>query len=110
MTLDLTKIASQVAAAGKDEAASQEAEVDRVVNAAAALVSQWAGPDTPVEILTEATTRVSGWLLQTPSHSITSDKVGNQSSDYAVGQLSALRFSGAMAILSPFKRRRAGSL
>ena len=65
-------------------------------------------PDAPDAISNEAVIRVSGWLFSQPSASIRSESQGDISTSYATGNLSALRHSGAMALLSLWKVRRAG--
>ena len=84
-------------------------DVARAIEAAAALCCRFA-PDAPDAILREAIARCSGWLIQTPSGSYTSVSTGPRQTDYAPGQLSALRHSGAMSLLSPWKVRRGGAI
>ena len=84
-----------------------EFEVDRVVDAATALVTNYA-PDAPGGVIREAIVRLSGWLLETPHASLASQKVGQVGYEYAPGQTGGLRHSGAMSLLSPWKVRRAG--
>ena len=82
---------------------------DRAVLAAAHLACKYA-PDAPDAITREAIARCAGWLAEQPRAARMSGTVGDISSSYAVGSLSALRHSGAMALLSPWKVRRGGAV
>ena len=77
--------------------------------AASALVEQYA-PSAPQAVKNEATIRTAGYLAEHPSAAVRQDTVGDVTVSYAAGNLSALRHSGAMAILSSWKVRRAGAI
>ena len=79
----------------------------RLLPVATALVERFA-PGAPEAIQNEAVIRVSGWLAEQPGAAIRSEKIGDIETDYAVSNVSALRHSGGMALLSPWKVRRAG--
>ena len=64
-------------------------------------------PDAPDAMHNEAAIRAAGWLAERPA-AASGETVGPLSASYAPGQHSALRHSGAMALLSPYKVRRAG--
>ena len=66
--------------------------------------------DAPVPISNEAAVRMAGWLLEVPTGSVSAEAVGDVSTSYATSHLSALRHSGAMALLSPWKIRRGGAI
>ena len=89
----------------------RRARIARVGEACAELVEREAST-APQAIKNEAVIRCAAWLLDRPSDGRTSETsdIGaiTVSKSYQVGQLSALRHSGAMALLSPFKIRRAG--
>ena len=72
-----------------------------------ALVERYA-PDAPEALQNEAVIRVVGWLVGTNPASVVSESVGSLETSYAIAQKSALRHSGAMALLSPWKVRRGG--
>ena len=82
---------------------------DRLLDVASALCEQYA-PKAPEAIANEAVIRCAGWLADTPAASVQSEKFGDVEVSFAVGQLSALRHSGAMALLGPWKRRRGGQI
>ena len=82
---------------------------ERFLAVASALVERFA-PSAPDEIQNEAVIRTAGWLHQTPAHSVMSAEAGPLRTSFAAGQLSALRHSGGMSLLSPWKIRRAGSI
>ena len=79
----------------------------RILPVATALVERFA-PAAPEAIQNEAVIRVSGWLAEQPAAAIRSDKIGDLETAFAPTHTSALRHSGAMALLSPWKVRRAG--
>ncbi len=88
---------------------TDEPTLDRLGPAAAALVERYA-PDAPIAIKNEAVVRAAGWLAQQPAAAVRSESVGDISTSYAPTHTGALRHSGAMALLSPWKVRRAGAI
>ena len=84
----------------------------RVGPVAAAIVEQYApGDHVPQAVKNEAVLRISGWLLGTPHHAIRAGTAGPLSATYDSSRTrSALRNSGAMSLLSPFKKRGAVAL
>ncbi len=83
---------------------------DRLGCASAALVERYAS-GAPQPIRNEAVIRCAGYLAQSsPSQSQVSEETGNWKRSNTRTGLSALRHSGAMAILSPWKVRRAGRI
>lgn len=84
-------------------------DVTRLYAAAVAVVDRFA-PDAPPAVANEAAVRVGGWLHQQPAPSIRSEAVGEVRTSYDPTMTSALRASGAMALLSPWKVRRAGAV
>lgn len=81
--------------------------VQALGSTAAALVERFA-PNAPQPIRNEATIRTAGWLAEQPAAAIRSESVGDVETAYAPTHTSALRHSGGMALLSPWKIRRAG--
>ena len=79
----------------------------RLLAVAAALVNRYA-PDAPDAISNEAVIRTAGWLAEQPSAAIRSETEGDIRTSYSPMMQSALRHSGAMALCSPWKIRRAG--
>ena len=84
-------------------------QATRLLPVVTALVEQYA-PDAPEAIQNEAAVRCAGWLGHTAAGSIAKVDTGPRSTEYAPGQLSALRHSGAMSLLAPWKLRRAGAV
>ena len=82
---------------------------DRLLAVASALVTRHA-PAAPDAVANEAALRCAGWLKDQPSSSVRSRSVGPLSADYSPSMTSALRHSGAMALLSPWKVRRGGAI
>ena len=83
------------------------AEAERILPVAKALVERYA-PGAPDEMQNEAVIRTAGWLCEQPGAAIRSESTGDIETAYAPSMMSALRHSGAMALLSPWKIRRAG--
>ena len=76
---------------------------------ASALVESYA-PSAPQAVKNESTIRTAGYLTEHPSAAVRQDTVGDVTVGYAAGNVSALRHSGAMSLLSPWKKRRAGAI
>ena len=86
-----------------------EPMINRLGAASAALVERHA-PGAPSAIKNEATIRCAGWLAQQPMAAVRSEGTGDIRTSFAPTHTSALRHSGAMALLSPWKVRRAGAI
>ena len=94
------------------EQATTDPVVKRVVRAS--LISCFCySPTAPSEVHLEASARLSGWLLCCPPHARSSVKLDpsgtrlDQEFQNTVSTPNGLRVSGASALLSPFKVRRA---
>ena len=85
------------------------ASATRLLPVASALVERYA-PDAPEVVLNEAVIRCAGWLNEQPAAAVRSESIGDVETAYAPSMHSALRHSGAMALLSPWKVRRAGAI
>ena len=81
----------------------------RLLGVATELVTRYA-PDAPDAISNEAIIRCAGWLAEQPSTAIRSETEGDIRTSYIPMMQSALRHSGAMALLSAWKIRRAGAI
>ena len=85
----------------------------RLLPVATALVVKY-GPDAPDAIQDEAVIRCAGWLAGRNPTGATSEitEVGDWRSEkrHPAAQQGALRYSGAMSLLSPWKVRRAGTI
>ena len=81
----------------------------RLLAVAAASVNRFA-PDAPDAISNEAVIRTAGWLAEQPAAAIRAETEADISTSYAPSMQSALRHSGAMALCSPWKFRRAGAI
>ena len=79
----------------------------RLLAVATALVMRYAA-DAPDAIANEGVLRAAGWLAEQPSAAIRAETEGDITTSYSPSQMSALRHSGAMALLSPWTIRRAG--
>ena len=81
----------------------------RLLPVAGEMVNRYA-PGAPDAVASEAAIRCAGYLAEMPAAAVRSEAVGDVSTTYAASQVSALRHSGAMALLSPWKVRRAGAI
>ena len=86
-----------------------DARVQALGAAAAALVERYAAA-APEAIKNEAVSRCAGWMSEQPAAAVRSEATGDISTSYAATHVSALRHSGAMAMLSSWKIRRAGTV
>ena len=84
-------------------------EATRLLAVSTALTDRYA-PDVPEAIANEAAIRCAGWLKEQPHAAVRSETIGDISTAFAPSMQSALRHSGAMALLSPWKIRRAGAI
>ena len=91
------------------ETGADSATATRLLAVATALIEQY-GAAAPEAVENEAALRVAGYLYGQPKASIRAESVGLVSVDYAPSRQSALRHSGAMALLSPFLMRRGGAI
>ncbi len=76
---------------------------------AAALVERFA-PDAPQAIKDEAVTRCAGWLAEAPAGGQRAEDQGDVRTSYTPSATGALRASGGMGLLSPWKVRRGGAV
>ena len=86
-----------------------DARVKALGSAAAALVERYAA-GAPQAVKDEAVTRTAGYLAEQPAPALYSEAVGDVQRRHATTHVSALRHSGAMALLSPWKVRRGGAI
>ena len=103
--LEAATVALGAALGGSDDTTTLE----RLGAVSAAMVERYA-PGAPQEIRNEAVVRASGWLRDQPASATRDITVGPLSTSYQPSSMSALRHSGAMALLSPWKVRRAGAI
>ena len=83
---------------------------DRLHGVAVALVERYA-PEAPEAVANEAAIRCAGWLEEAPHGPVRSERTGEIATGFDGARAqSALRGSGAMALLSPWKVRRAGAI
>ena len=103
-------MAVTLTAAALSQATRSTAEVaDRLLPVVTEAVERYA-PDAPEATQNEAAIRMAGYLAQQPTDARRSTMVGGVSSSWATTHTGALRHSGAMSLLSPWKVRRAGAI
>ncbi len=86
-----------------------QARAEALLMVTTALVDRFA-PDAPEPIKDEALIRCAGYLAEQPRAALRSDSVGDITTSFTPSSTSALRHSGAMALLSPWKIRRGGTV
>ena len=86
-----------------------DARAQALGSTAAALVERYA-PGAPGPVKNEAVIRCAGWLCEQPHGAVRSESEGDISTSYAATHVGALRHSGAMALLTAWKVRRAGAI
>lgn len=104
-TTGVTLTAQQLA----DETGAELSRATRVLAVAARLVGDYA-PQAPAEVANEAVVRFGGYLLASDYGTVRSEGLGPQSVEYQMNHAPAFRNSGAMALLTRYKRRRAGAI
>lgn len=107
MAVPVTIAVDRVEASLNTVGAIARADVERLLAVATRLVTRFA-PDAPDEVLNEAVVRCVGWLAETPPSGVRQMSTGEVTLDYTPGQKGALRHSGGMSLLSPWKVRNAG--
>ena len=90
---------------------SDASTATRLLSVTEALVERYA-PDAPEAIKNEAIIRSAGWLYQVTPTNLRTKKIGEISIERVPSMAAAnpLRASGALAILTHYKRRRAGAI
>ena len=92
-----------------DETAADLARATRVLPVASQLVVDYA-PDAPTAVLNEAVIRFAGYLLASDYGTVRDESIGPMSVTYQMNHAPAFRNSGAAALLTRYKRRRAGAI
>ena len=86
-----------------------ETVAERLLPVAARMVLDYA-PDAPTELLDEAVVRFAGYLAQSDFGGVRTESIGEKSVEYAMNHAAAFRNSGAAALLTSHKVRRAGAI
>ena len=79
----------------------------RVLAVAKAQVERCASA-APEDVQNEAAIRTIGYLVDQPAAAKHSERVGEFSQDFAASMVNALYYSGAAALLAPWREHRAG--
>lgn len=112
LTFTLTAEELRVAVGVGAPATSQQdtARLAKLKATAEGMIQRYVGAVTaiPAEIIEEATIRIVGYLMESRPDNVTMESVGPRSRSWALHRQSAFRHSGAMALLSRYKKRRAG--
>lgn len=90
-----------------DETGADLTRAERVLGVVVLLVNRYA-PDAPEELRREAAIRAGGYLLGSDYGAVRSETVGPRSVEYVVNHAAYWRNSGAAALLTRWRQRRAG--
>ena len=85
------------------------AVAERLLQVGAQIVVDYA-PQAPTSLLNEAVIRFAGYLAQSDFGGVRSETIGPMSVEHVVNHSAAFRNSGAAALLTRHKQRRAGSI
>ena len=102
-------LAAATEALGRSLGEDDDDVTHRLGEAAAALVERHA-PGAPQAIRNEAVIRCAGWLREAPAAGVRAESMGDISTTFAPSMTGALRASGAMGLLGPWRVRRAGAI
>ena len=107
VTLTEAALAAALRPVAADSVGGAGAVAARLLPVVTALVEREAGPDTPEAVANEAAIRCAGWMADSIGRAYKME-AGDTGETFPSGQHSALRHSGALALLGPWKVRRAG--
>ena len=96
-------------ATGLDVSDPPAGTAERLLQVAARMAMDFA-PQAPTVLLNEATVRLGGYLAQSDFGGVRSESLGPKSIEYVTNHAAAFRNSGAAALLTRYKRRRAGAI
>ena len=82
---------------------------ERILTVATAIVEEYA-PTAPTVLLNEAVIRLGGYLAQSDYGTVREESIGPRSVSYTLNHSMMFRNSGAQALLTRWKKRRAGVL
>ena len=105
VTTTVTLTAQQIA----DETTATLERAERVLPVAVEAINRYA-PQAPTAIKNEATMRLCGYILGSDYGVVTTEAIGPRSVTYPLDHAAFFRRSGAKALLSPYKVRRAGKI
>ena len=105
VTLSLTELLGRLGVTDP----SDQARYLIVAETAAALVNDYA-PDAPPALSNEAAIRFAGYLYGSDYGPVRSETIGPQAVEYVTNHAAMFRNCGAAALLTRYRRRRAGSI
>ena len=105
----VTLTVEALAAAVGFSAGADTKPAGRVLPVATALVEDYA-PAAPEAVQNEAVIRFAGYLLNADYGTVRSQSLGPQSLEFVTNHAAMFRNSGAAALLTRYKRRRAGAI
>ena len=91
------------------ETAATLDRAERILPVASAIVLEYAA-EAPTVLLNEAVIRLAGYLVQSDYGTIREETIGPRSVSYQLNHAMMFRNSGAAALLTRYKQRRAGAI
>ena len=104
VTLTAAQLEAEVGGGGNP---ANPDRLTRILVVASEIVLKYA-PAAPAAITNEAVIRLGGYLAQSDFGTIRSQEVGAMKVEYVINHAMMFRASGAMALLTRYKTRRAG--
>ena len=89
------------------ETCAEPDRAERILAVVSATVTEYA-PHAPTVLLNEAAIRLGGYLAQSDYGTVREESVGQLQSSYQMNHAMAFRNSGAQALITRYKQRRAG--
>ena len=90
-----------------DETGATLDRAERILAVATAIVLEYA-PAAPTALLNEAVIRLGGYLAQSDYGTVREETIGPRSVSYQMNHAAMFRNSGGQALLTRWKKRRAG--
>ena len=103
------RLALAIGSSQRGGSAQTDELAERVGVAASAMVEQYA-PGAPQALKDEAVIRFAGYLAQSDFGGIVKEGIGPKEVEYTVNHAAMFRNSGAAALLSRWRVRRAGAI
>lgn len=92
-----------------DETGITVDRAERLLTVASQVVTEYA-PEAPEAVANEAVVRFAGYLGQADYGTVRDESIGPMSVTYPLNHAAMFRNSGAAALLTRYKRRRAGAI
>ena len=109
VTISVADLAERIGGVAVDDDQSPSDAATSLLAAAAAMIEQYS-PAAPEALQNEAAVRFAGYLAQSEFGAVESDNVGPTTVSYVTNHAAMFRNSGAAALVSRWRTRRAGAI